>query len=118
MYLRMALALAFGLWLTSPVQAQVTCQQVGNQINCSDGLTYERYGNVTLDNQGNSVRQFGNEGVAPPNAPSHTVGPSAPALQQNQPLDNQGNTWNSMGNLTFGPNGRMCQRLGTTTFCN
>lgn len=103
---------AFAAWLApaSVSDAQVSCQQIGNQTHCSNGQIFQRYGNITYDGQGRSWQQFGNQ----------TYGSDGTAYQRlgNQTFDGQGNSWQQFGDQTFGSDGSMCQRIGTMVFCN
>ncbi len=39
--------------------AQVSCQQIGNQTYCSNGQTFQQIGPNIYDNRGNSWQQIG-----------------------------------------------------------
>ena len=52
------LGLSF-LGFVASADAQVSCQQIGNQTYCSNGQTFQQIGPNTYDNRGNSWQQIG-----------------------------------------------------------
>lgn len=95
--------------LNTIAAAQVSCQQIGNKMFCSNGQTFIRFGNQTSDNRGNSRQHFGDQTFGSQGDTSTRFG--------NQTVDNLGNLWMQFGNQTIGSTGRTCQRIGNLLFC-
>lgn len=98
------------LVLVGPARAQnVTCNQVGKHVSCSNGQTFFRSGNITLDNQGHVWTNLGNQ----------TLGSQGDLYtrQGNQVFDNRGNSYNIIGKQQVGPSGNKCVQIGTQVFC-
>lgn len=95
--------------LNTIAAAQVSCQQIGNKMFCSNGQTFIRFGAQTFDNRGTSMQQSGNQ----------TFGSQGDTYTRfgNQTVDNLGNLWMQFGNQTIGSTGRTCQRIGNLLFC-
>lgn len=95
--------------LNTIAAAQVSCQQIGNKMFCSNGQTFIRFGNQTSDNRGTSRQHFGNQ----------TFGSQGDTYTRfgDQALDTRGNFWMQFGNQSFGSTGRTCQRIGNLLFC-
>ena len=93
-----------------PVHAQnITCNQAGSQVFCSNGQTFLRSGNITLDNQGHVWNNIGNQ----------TIGSQGDLYtgNRNQVFDNRGNSWSIIGNQQVGPSGTKCSPIGDQVFC-
>jgi hypothetical protein len=80
------LAFVATLAWSASANAQVNCYTYGNQMQCSNGQTYQIYGSG-----GNSAPTQG-----------QSAGGQGPS----------GNTWTTYGNQIYGPNGRVCTRVG------
>lgn len=95
--------------LNTIAAAQVSCQQIGTKMFCSNGQTFIRFGTQTFDNRGTSMQQSGNQTFG-------SQGDTYPRFG-NQTVDNLGNLWMQFGNQTIGSTGRTCQRIGNLLFC-
>ena len=87
----------------------ITCNQAGGQVFCSNGQTFFRSGNITLDNQGHVWNNIGNQ----------TIGSQGDLYtrNKNQVFDNKGNSWDVIGNQQVGPSGTKCAPIGNQVFC-
>jgi len=112
-------AAAFILASTSAVGQ--TCQHLGNQVFCDNGVTGQRIGNQNFYSypdpqraaqQGlpSSSQDIGNTRFYNNGVTRQSIG--------NTDFYSNGNTRQQIGNTDFYSNGKTCQHIGNTTFCN
>ncbi len=78
----LALAATLALLATSPTHAQVTCQYIGSQTYCSNGLNSQQIGNMEYYNNGQTRQRIGTfDYYTPPPAPVY----HPPVIQQPTP---------------------------------
>ena len=101
---RLAIAIVLWLGLTGASSAQVSCQKIGQQTNCSNGQVLQRFGNTTYDGQGHAWQQSGDR----------TYGSNGTTYQRsgNQILDSTGNSLQRFGTQTFRSDGTVYQKSG------
>jgi hypothetical protein len=103
---RLIIAIVLWLGLTGASSAQVSCQKIGQQTNCSNGQVLQRFGNTTYDGQGHAWQQSGDR----------TYSSNGTTYQRsgNQILDSTGNSLQRFGNQTqtFRSDGTVYQKSG------
>jgi hypothetical protein len=84
--LKSLILLAAALAFSTSVQAQTTCQTIGQQIYCSNGLQGNSVGNNTYWNNGQTQQRIGNfDYFSAPVAPAPVYAPP-PVFQPLQPI--------------------------------
>lgn len=112
---------AAALLLAVPALHAQTCQQIGNQVFCDNGVNANRIGDSTFYSYPNERRaqrqglpssstQIGNTRFYDNGATATDIG--------NTRFFSDGTTRQRIGDTDFYSNGKTCTTIGTTRFCN
>lgn len=109
-HMKMITIAASLLTLSASVAVAQTCNQIGNQVLCSDGSSATVVGNQTIYSNGVVDTQIGNQTIGSDGLNSTRIG--------NSTLYNDGTSAQQIGNQTIFSTGQNCQTIGTQYICN
>ncbi len=109
-HMKMIIIAASLLTLSASVAVAQTCNQIGNQVLCSDGSSATVIGNQTIYSNGVVDTQIGNQTIGSDGLNSTRIG--------NSTLYNDGTSAQQIGNQTIFSTGQNCQTIGTQYICN
>jgi hypothetical protein len=90
----------------------VDCQTFGSQTYCSDGTSYQRFGNTVYQDDHNSKNSWTTYG----SQTSGTDGTSYQRFGNTVYEDKSGTSWTTYGNVTYGTDGSTYERFGNVTY--
>ena len=108
-HMKMIIIAASLLTLSASVAVAQSCNQIGNQVLCSDGSSATVIGNQTIYSNGVVDTQIGNQTIGSDGLNSTRIG--------NSTLYNDGTSAQQIGNQTIFSTGQNCQTIGTQYIC-
>src|SRR6185312_6500745 len=95
--------------MIGPLAAQ-TCNTIGSQTFCDNGLSANRIGGTTFWSDGTTANRIGGTTYFSDGTTANQIGGTT--------FYSDGTTANQIGGTTFFSNGTTCQRIGSSVFCN